>query len=99
MWQGKRGNIAIVTFSMNDSSEKVIIGINKANKYIAKKYEYETNSEEFLIQEANQEKQRTELQNQRLHPVECYACGQVAILSRTATKNTTYMYRIEKRKL
>ena len=51
MWQGKRGNIAIVTFSMNDSSEKVITGINKANKYIAKKYEYETNSEEFLIQE------------------------------------------------
>ena len=30
--------------------------------------------EVFLIQETNQEKQRTELQNQKLHPIECYAC-------------------------
>ena len=37
-----------------------------------KKYEYETSSEVLLT---NQEKQRTELQNQKLHPVECYACG------------------------
>ena len=37
-----------------------------------KKYEYETSSEVLLT---NQEKQRTELQNQKLHPVEFYACG------------------------
>ena len=73
--EGKIGNIAIVTFSTEESAEKAITGINKTNKYIAKKYEYETSSEVLLIQEINQEKQRTELQNQKLHPVECYACG------------------------
>ena len=40
---------------------------NKTNKYIVKKYEYETSSEVLLIQEINQEKQRTELQNQKLY--------------------------------
>ena len=34
--KGRIGNIAIVTFSTNDSAEKAIIGINKTNKYIAK---------------------------------------------------------------
>ena len=71
----KRGNTAIVTFSTKDSAQKAITGINKTNKYIAKKYEYEANGEVFLIQETNQEKQRIEPQNQKLHPVECYACG------------------------
>ena len=70
--EGKIGNIAIVTFSTEESAEKAITGKNKTNKYIAKKYEYETISEVLLT---NQEKQRTELQNQKLHPVECYACG------------------------
>ena len=70
--EGKIGNIAIVTFSTEESAEKAITGKNKTNKYIAKKYEYETSSEVLLT---NQEKQRTELQNQKLHPVECYACG------------------------
>ena len=73
--EGKIGNIAIVTFSTEESAEKAITGKNKTNKYIAKKYEYETSSEVLLIQEISQEKQRTELQNQKLHPVECYACG------------------------
>ena len=73
--KGKIGNIAIGTFSTKDSVEKAITEINKTNKYIAKKYEYEGNSEVLLIQETNQEKQRTELQNQKPHPVECYACG------------------------
>ena len=71
----KIGNIPIVTFSTEELAEKAITGINKTNKYIVKKYEYETSSEVLLIQEINQEKQRTELQNQKLHPVECYACG------------------------
>ena len=71
----KVGNIAVVIFSTKYSAEKAITGINKTNKYIARKYEYETNSEVLLIQETNQEKQSTELQNQKLHPVECYACG------------------------
>ena len=70
----KIGNIAIVTFSTEEPAEKAITGINKTNKYIAKKYEYETSSEVLLIQEINQEKQRAELQNQKQHPVECYAC-------------------------
>ena len=70
--KGKIGNIAIVTFSTEESAEKAITGKNKTNKYIAKKYEYETSSEVLLT---NQEKQRTELQNQKLHPVECYAFG------------------------
>ena len=69
------GNIAVVTFSSEESAEKTITGINKTNKYIAKKYEDETSSEVLLIQEINQEKQRTEVQNQKLHPVECYTCG------------------------
>ena len=73
--EGKIGNIAIVTFSTEESAEKAITGKNKTNKYIAKKYEYETSSEVLLIQEINQEKQRTELQNQKLHHVEFYACG------------------------
>ena len=73
--KGKIGNIAIGTFPTKDSVEKAITEINKTNKYIAKKYEYEGNSEVLLIQETNQEKQRTELQNQKPHPVECYACG------------------------
>ena len=73
--KGKIGNIAIGTFSTKDSVEKAITEINKTNKCIAKKYEYEGNSEVLLIQETNQEKQRTELQNQKPHPVECYACG------------------------
>ena len=73
--KGNIGNIAAVTFSTEESAEKAITGINKTNKYIAKKYEYETSSEVLLIQEISQEKQRTELQNQKLHPVECYACG------------------------
>ena len=73
--KGKIGNIAIGTFSTKDSVEKAITEINKTNKYIAKKYEYEGNSEVLLIQETNQEKQRTELQNQKPHPAECYACG------------------------
>ena len=68
--KGKIGNIAIGTFSTKDSVEKAITEINKTNKYIAKKYEYEGNSEVLLIQETNQEKQ-----NQKPHPVECYACG------------------------
>ena len=34
--KGKRGNIAIVSFLTKNSSEKVITGINKTNKYIAK---------------------------------------------------------------
>ena len=87
----KIGNIIFVTFSTKDSAEKAITGINKTNKYMARKYEYETNSEVLLIQEASQENQGTELQNQKLH--------QVTTLSRTATKNTTYMYLIEQRKL
>ena len=87
----KIGNIIFVTFSTKDSAEKAITGINKTNKYMAKKYEYETNSEVLLIQEASQENQGTELQNQKLH--------QVTTSSRTATKNTTYMYLIEKRKI
>ena len=73
--KGKIGNIAIITFSTEELARKAITGINKTNKYIAKKYEYETSSEVLLIQEINQEKQRTELQNQKLHPVECYAFG------------------------
>ena len=40
-----------------------------------KKHEYETSSEVLIIQETNQGKQTTELQNQKLDPVECYACG------------------------
>ena len=88
--KGKIGNIAIVTFSANDSAEKAIIGINKTNKYIAKKYEYETNSEVLLIQETNQENQRTEVQNQRLHPVECYVCGS----SNHSIKNCNIKYNI-----
>ena len=55
--EGKIGNIAIVTFSTEESAEKAITGKNKTNKYIAKKYEYETSSEVLLIQETNQEKQ------------------------------------------
>ena len=47
----------------------------KLTNIIAKKNEYEANSEAFLIQEINQEKQRTKLQNQKLHTAECYACG------------------------
>ena len=70
----KVGNIAVAIFSAKYSAEKAITGINKANKYIAKKYEYETNSEVLLIQETNQEKQRTEHQNEKLHPIECLAC-------------------------
>ena len=73
--KGKIGNIAIITFSTEELARKAITGINKTNKYIAKKYEYETSSEVLLIQEINQEKQRTELQNQKLHHVEFYACG------------------------
>ena len=73
--KGKIGNIAIVTFSTKDSAEKAITGINKTNKYSAKKYEYKSNSEVLLIQETNQENQRTELHNQNLQPVECYARG------------------------
>ena len=53
--KAKIGNIAIVTFSTKDSAEKAITGINETNKYIAKKYEYEANSEVLLIQETNQE--------------------------------------------
>ena len=87
----KIGNITFVTFSTKDSAEKAITWINKTNKYIAKNHEYETNSEVLLIQEASQENQGTELQNQKLH--------QVTTLSRTAAKNTTYMYLIEKRKI
>ena len=59
--KGKTSNITIATFSTKDSAEKPVTGIYKTNKYIAKKYEYETNSEVFLIHETNQEKQRTEL--------------------------------------
>ena len=47
--KGKIGNIAIGTFSTKDSVEKAITEINKTNKYIAKKYEYEDNSEVLLI--------------------------------------------------
>ena len=73
--KGKIGNIAIVTYSTEESAEKAITGINKTNKYIAKKYEYETSSEVLLIQETDQEKQRAELRIKKLHPIECYACG------------------------
>ena len=59
--EGKIGNIAIVTFSTEESAEKAITGINKTSKYIAKKYEYETSSEVLLMQKADQEEQRTEL--------------------------------------
>ena len=59
--KGKIGNIAIVTFSTEESAEKAITGINKTSKYIAKKYEYETSSEVLLMQKADQEEQRTEL--------------------------------------
>ena len=55
--KGEIGDIAIATFSTEESAEKVITGINKTTKYIAKKYEYETSSEVLLIQETNQEKQ------------------------------------------
>ena len=72
-YKGKRSNIAIVAFSTKDSAEKAMTGINKTNK--CQKYEHETNSEVFLIQETNHEKQRTELQNQKPQPVECYAYG------------------------
>ena len=34
--EGKIGNIAIVTFSTEESAEKAITGINKTSKYIAK---------------------------------------------------------------
>ena len=34
--EGKIGNIAIVTFSTEESAEKAITGINKTNKYITK---------------------------------------------------------------
>ena len=34
--KGKIGNIAIVTFSTEESAEKAITGINKTNKYITK---------------------------------------------------------------
>ena len=59
--KGKICNIAIVTFSTEESAEKAITGINKTSKYIAKKYEYETSSEVLLMQKADQEEQRTEL--------------------------------------
>ena len=45
---GKIGNIPIVTFSTEELAEKAITGINKTNKYIAKKYEYETSSKVLL---------------------------------------------------
>ena len=51
---GKIGNIAIVTFSTEESAENAITGIKKTNKCIANKYEYETSSEVLLIQETNQ---------------------------------------------
>ena len=35
--EGKIGNIAIVTFSTEESAEKAITGKNKTNEYIAKK--------------------------------------------------------------
>ena len=35
--EGKIGNIAIVTFSTEESAEKAITGKNKTNKYIAQK--------------------------------------------------------------
>ena len=38
--KGKIVNIAIVTFSTEESAEKSISGRNKTKKYIAKKYEY-----------------------------------------------------------
>ena len=44
----KIGNIPIVTFSTEELAEKAITGINKTNKYIAKKYEYETSSKVLL---------------------------------------------------
>ena len=56
--QGKIDNIAIVTFSIQVSAEKALTGINKTNKYIAKKYEYQTSSEALLIQETKKDKQR-----------------------------------------
>ena len=52
--KGKIGNIAIITLSTEELARKAITGINKTNKYIAKKYEYETSIEVLLIQETNQ---------------------------------------------
>ena len=100
--KAKIGNIAIVTFSTKDSAEKAITGINETNKYIAKKYEYEANSEVLLIQETNQEKQRTEHQNQKLHPVECHACWSSNHIIKGCNKKYNiyiYIYVTEKRKL
>ena len=45
----KIGNIPIVTFSTEELAEKAITGINKTNKYIVKKYEYETSSKVLLM--------------------------------------------------
>ena len=100
--KAKIGNIVIVTFSTKDSAEKAITGINETNKYIAKKYEYEANSEVLLIQETNQEKQRTEHQNQKLHPVECHACWSSNHIIKGCNKKYNiyiYIYVTEKRKL
>ena len=97
--KGKIGNIAIVTYSTEESAEKAITGINKTNKYTAKKYEYETSSEVLLIKETDQEKQRAELQIKKPHPIECYACGSSNHIIMDYNKNATYMYLIEKRKL
>ena len=36
-------------YHFQDSPGGTVIGINKTNKYIAKKYEYEANSDVFLI--------------------------------------------------
>ena len=45
----KIGNIPIVTFSTEELAEKAITGTNKTNKYIVKKYEYETSSKVLLM--------------------------------------------------
>ena len=75
-----------------------ITRINKTSRYIVKKYEYGANSEVFPIQETNQEKQKTELQNQKLHPVECYACESSNHLIKDCNKKYTIFvsYRQEK---
>ena len=49
--KGKRNNI--VTFSTRDSMEKAITGVDETNKYIAKRYAHEANSEAFLTQKIN----------------------------------------------
>ena len=66
--KGKRGNIAIVTFSTKDSTEKDITGINETNKYITKKYEYEANSEVLSIQETNQEQKKNRTSKPKATP-------------------------------